>query len=105
MFLPSDLAPVANILRAGVGFGLFWLLVKPENTTAYRRRFWTTVLVIVGIAATGLRPYFAVGSNTWPGFASLFQAIFNAAVVGLLLLRYRLHMPHDQQTSSAATTR
>jgi hypothetical protein len=100
---PNDLAPVANILRVGIGFGLFWLVIKPENNTAYRRRFWTTVIVIAGIAATGLRPYLQLGTDTWPGFASLFQFIFNVALVGLLLLRYRLHMPHDGEAPPEAS--
>lgn len=95
MLTPTDLAPAANIVRAGVCFGLFWLVVKPENTLSYRRRFWASVVVIAGIGLTGLRPFLASGTDGWLGFTSLFQCIFNLALVALLLLRYRLHMPRD----------
>lgn len=101
MTSPSDLAPAADIIRAGVGFGLFWMVAKPEDTVSYRRRFWATAVVIAGIALTGLRPYFSLGVETWPGFASLFQAIFNVALVVLLLIRYRLHMPRNATHTSA----
>lgn len=99
MFSPADLAPVSNILRVGVCFGLFMMVLKPENTKSYRRRFWATVVVVAGLGVTGLRPLIQSGVDTWPGFASLFQGIFNLAIVGLLLLRYRLHMPRNRQAA------
>jgi len=78
------------------------MVAKPENTISYRRRFWATAVVITGIALTGLRPYFTLGTDTWTGFASLFQCIFNVALVVLLLIRYRLHMPRNDNHTAPA---
>ncbi|MDQ6799985.1 MAG: hypothetical protein M3041_04025 [Acidobacteriota bacterium] len=52
------------------------------------------VLVLIGVAVLGLRPWLAHRAlDNWISYGSLFQAAFNFAVSVLLVVRYWVYMP------------
>lgn len=97
MLSPRDLGPIVNILRIIVGIVLFLTLQPLTPTATYRKRFWLSVAVICGAAITGLRPLWSAGLDTWAGYGSLFQFLFNIAVAVVLVVRYRLYMPQPSE--------
>lgn len=94
MLAPNDLSPFIDGGRFLLGLSLFASLLHPQATRSYRLRFWLSVLTIAGIAIVGLR-ILRVDRNLshWPVYAAVFQAVGNAAVVTVLMVRYKLYMP------------
>jgi hypothetical protein len=83
-----------DFFRVIVGLVMLRLFMKPEPSRQFRLRFWVGVLVLVGVAAFGLRPWLSHHAlDNWISYGSLFQAIFNLAVCLLLIVRYQLYMP------------
>lgn len=88
-----------EILSAGMGLVFLSMFATPKPTRDYRIRFWVGVVVLVGIALLGLRPLGLTGPDRmWVRYMSVFQCLFNLAVVAVLCLRYRLYMPRGNAT-------
>jgi hypothetical protein len=89
-----------QIGRAVMGITYLVLFARPQATPEFRKRFWWGTAVLLGIALTGLMPL-RTNHEPWVRYASLFQCIFNAGVVGVLWLRYWLYMPRDVNAGNA----
>lgn len=100
MITPEQAWPVVNTLRFGIGLAFLSVFQRPEATLSYRRRFWVAMPALAAIALIGLRPLSVHwAARDWVAYGALFQAIFNFGVISVLLLRYRLYMPHGNVQS------
>jgi hypothetical protein len=90
---PRDLVSL-DILRLGWGIVTAYVLWHPVAGPAYRKRFWILLAALTILALVGLRTWMRNPSlDSWLSFGSLFQGLFNLAVVGVLILRYKLQLP------------
>jgi hypothetical protein len=81
-----------DILRVGWGIVTASVLRHPVASASYRKRLWGLSAVLAVLALGGLRTWMRNPTmGSWLSFGSLFQVLFNLAVVGVLLLRYKVH--------------
>jgi len=88
-----------QIGRAVMGAIYLAMMARPKATPEFRRRFWWGTAILLGIALTGLHPL-RTNHEPWVRYASVFQCIFNCAVVAVLMMRYWLYMPRQDVNAS-----
>jgi hypothetical protein len=88
---PSDLLEYVDVLRVLFGVSILMTYFKRAPEVS-RRWFWFAVGITVVIGLLGLEPWVRNPTlSSWKSFGSLFQAMFNIAVAGVLVLRWYLY--------------
>lgn len=98
---PLELMQYVDVLRVLFGVAILITYLNPRNAATAGKWFWFGVLLVVAIGGMGLRPWIEHPSlDSWRSFGSLFQAIFNFGVAGVLLLRHHLYGRRGQSEVS-----
>lgn len=89
---PNDLLQHVDVLRVLFGVAILITYINPSAARVSKRWFWFAIIMLLVIALAGLAPWVIDPRlSSWVSFGSLFQAIFNVAVGGVLVLRYFLY--------------
>lgn len=89
---PGDLLEYVDVLRALFGIAILITYLRPAAARQAPRWFWFAVIMVIAIGLAGLMPWVRNPTlSSWVSFGSLFQAMFNLAVAGVLVLRWYLY--------------
>ncbi len=89
---PRDLLEYVDVLRILFGIAILITYLRPAAARQAPRWFWFAVVMVVVIGLAGLGPWVKNPTlSSWVSFGSLFQAMFNLAVAGVLILRWWLY--------------
>jgi hypothetical protein len=82
-----------DFFRVIVGLAMLVAFIRPQPSRQFRVRFGVSMVVLLAIAGLGLRPWLSHRAlDNWVSYGSVFQAIFNAAVALLLIVRFHVYM-------------